>query len=65
MGPPGWTTLILLLGKGIPLSRISATRMTLMPKGRSSIENDATKRTVESHRIAKERVIIGTRNVRI
>ena len=36
----------------------------LKPKGGTSIENGATKRTVESHRIAKERVRIGTWNVR-
>ena len=34
------------------------------PKGRTSIENDATKWTVESHIIAKEIVRIGTWNVR-
>ena len=37
---------------------------TLKPKGRTSIENGATKRTVESLRIAKERKRIGTWNVR-
>ena len=37
---------------------------TLKPNGRTSIENGATKRTVESHRIVKERVRIGTWNVR-
>ena len=64
---PGWTALIsLLLGKGTPLLQVSATRMTgcLKPKGRTSTENSATKRTEASHRIAKVRMRIGTWNVR-
>ena len=36
----------------------------LKPKGRTSTENSATKRTESSHRIAKERMRIGTWNVR-
>ena len=36
----------------------------LKPKGRTSTENSATKRTEASHRIAKERMRIGTWNVR-
>ena len=36
----------------------------LKPKGRTSIDNGATKRTVESYRIAKEKVRIGTLNLR-
>ena len=36
----------------------------LKSKGRTSTENSATKRTEASHRIAKERIRIGTWNVR-
>ena len=36
----------------------------LKPKGRTLIEKGATKRKVENHRISKERVRIGTWNVR-
>ena len=64
MSPPGWTTLILLMEEGYSTVRNKCNEDDLKPKIRTSIENGSMKRTVESHRIAKERVRIGTCNVR-
>ena len=50
MSPPGWTTLILLLGKGYSTVTNKCNEDdvdALKPKGRTPIENDATKRIME------------------